>query len=52
MEQHNCLKCKENYYLSPENNNNCFKEEEKKLNWFFDSIGLKFELWMKIVYLV
>ena len=44
MEQHNCLKCKENYYLSPENNNNCFKEEEKKLNWFFDSIGLKFEL--------
>ena len=35
--QHNCIKCLYNYYPSPENNNNCYLIEEKKINWYFDS---------------
>ena len=34
--QHNCIKCKDNYYPSPENPNNCYLIEEKKINWYFD----------------
>ena len=35
--QHNCIKCLDNYYPSPENNNNCYLIVEKKINWYFDS---------------
>ena len=42
IENHNCIECKNNYYSSPENNSNCFSMEEKKINWYFDSIQSKF----------
>ena len=38
-EQHNCLKCKNNYYQSPENNTNCYLPKDKKINWYFDGNG-------------
>ena len=40
--QHNCITCWDKYYLSPENNNNCYSIDEKKKNWYFDSNTLKF----------
>ena len=42
-EQHNCIKCKNNYYKSPENPNNCYSLDEKKINWYFDSINSQFD---------
>ena len=35
--QHNCIKCRENFYPSPENKSNCFPIVFKKSNWYFDS---------------
>ena len=35
-EEHNCLKCRDNYYKSPEKETNCYLIEEKKTNWYFD----------------
>ena len=34
---HNCESCKEDYYKSPENENDCYKISEKKDNWFYDT---------------
>ena len=34
---HNCIKCRDNYYPSPENKSNCYSKEEKQINWYFDS---------------
>ena len=38
-ENHNCYEdfCKTDYYPSPSTVTNCFKEEEKKLNWFLNT---------------
>ena len=41
-DHHYCLTCKDNYYFSPENNNNCYSIEEKKINWYFDSTNSQF----------
>ena len=41
--KHNCLICKESYYPSPDNNNNCYTIDEKPANWYFDSNHSKFE---------
>ena len=41
--QHNCIKCLDNYYPSPESNSNCYLIKEKKNNWYFDSNNLKFD---------
>ena len=43
-EQHNCINCKDNYYKSPENNNNCYTIEEKKINWYLDIVNSEFYL--------
>ena len=43
-EQHNCIQCRNNYYKSPENPNNCYSLEEKKINWYFDSDNSQFGL--------
>ena len=40
--KHNCIECKENYYKSPDNNNNCFSKEEKQINWYLDEANSKF----------
>ena len=44
--EHNCLenKCKEDHYVDPTNNTNCFMITEKKTNWFFNYIEMKFEI--------
>ena len=34
---HNCESCNENYYKSPENENDCYKINEKKDNWYYDT---------------
>ena len=34
--QHNCIKCKINYYFSPEKNGNCYSYKEKEINWYLD----------------
>jgi len=46
-ESHNCFEnnCKEDYYVVPTKNTNCFKREEKKDNWYFDIEENKFGLW-------
>ena len=43
-EEHNCIedKCKEGYYKDPTKSTNCFMIEEKKSNWYFDYIEMKF----------
>ena len=43
---HNCLEgsCKKNYYQSPINKTNCYKEEEKEINWYLDRDSSKFSL--------
>ena len=43
-EDHNCLEnnCKDNYYVDPTKNTNCFKISEKKDNWYFDGEENKF----------
>ena len=43
-EEHNCLenKCKEEYYVEPTKNTNCFKISEKKSNWYFNYSEMKF----------
>ena len=43
-EDHNCFEndCKEDYYVDPTKNTNCFKIEEKKDNWYFDVEENKF----------
>ena len=45
-EDHNCLEnnCKEDYYIDPTKNTNCFKISEKKDNWYFDIEENKFGL--------
>ena len=39
---HNCKKCKNNYYPSPEIDTNCYTENEKKINWYLDESRSKF----------
>ena len=39
---HNCITCRENYYKSPTNKNNCYSLDEKKLNWYLDSANSEF----------
>jgi len=43
-DDHNCIenKCREDYYKDPTKNTNCFKISEKKTNWYFDNIEMKF----------
>ena len=41
-ENHNCITCKKNFYFSPENKNNCYSIDEKKINWYYDSIKSEF----------
>ena len=45
-ENHNCLEneCKTNYCPSPSTLTNCYKEEEKELNWFLDTTIKRFQL--------
>ena len=45
-ENHNCLpnSCKEDYYVDPEVNTNCFRPTEGKSNWYFDYEESKFSL--------
>ena len=43
-ENHNCISCKENFYSSPENNNSCYSKDEKKINWYYDSMNSEFGL--------
>ena len=45
-ENHNCYEdyCKTDYYPSPSTATNCFKEEEKKLNWFLNTTKKTFQL--------
>lgn len=45
-EDHNCLEnnCKEDYYVDPTKNTNCFKISEQKDNWYFDIEEIKFGL--------
>ena len=40
--QHNCIECKENYYKSSINNENCYSIEEKLINWYFDQTNSEF----------
>ena len=42
-ENHNCKKCKDNYYPSPVLNTSCFTIEEKKENWYFNTTLLAFD---------
>ena len=42
--RHNCITCKENFYKSPDNNNNCFSIDKKQKNWYFDEINNEFGL--------
>ena len=35
-ESHNCIKCAEEHYISPEDPKSCFMISEKKDNWYFD----------------
>ena len=42
--EHNCIECKDKYYKAPEVKSNCFSNEEKKLNWYFDSAISEFGL--------
>ena len=43
-EEHNCIEnnCKEGYYMDPTKSTNCFMVQEKKSNWYFDYIEMKF----------
>ena len=45
-ENHNCLedKCKEGYYPSPLLVTNCYKIEEKQINWYLDYTIMRFAL--------
>ena len=45
-DEHNCLpfKCKSEYYPSPSIDTNCFKEEEKEINWYLDSETKRFAI--------
>ena len=45
-EEHNCLVggCKGGYYPDPTKNTNCFTLQEKKSNWYFDYVEMKFVL--------
>ena len=45
-EHHNCLedKCKTDYFPSPSTLTNCYKEEEKELNWFLNTTIKRFQL--------
>ena len=40
--QHNCIKCKDNYYPSPINKANCFTIEEKEINWYLNTNNYEF----------
>ena len=40
--KHNCIKCMDDYYHSPENNSNCYSLEEKNINWYLDSNNSRF----------
>ena len=44
-EEHNCIpnNCKEGYYIDPTKNTNCFMIDEKKSNWYFDYVEMKFD---------
>ena len=42
--QHNCIKCKDNYYPFPINNANCYTIEEKEINWYLDINNYEFVL--------
>ena len=44
QEQHNCIECRENYYPSPLNTENCYLIEEKEKNWYFDNYISQFAL--------
>ena len=41
---HNCEKCKENYFPSPIIKSNCYTLEEKEINWYFNSDKKEFGL--------
>ena len=43
-DNHNCITCKDDYYLSPINNNNCYTIEDKKLDWYLDTMEQKFKV--------
>ncbi len=43
----NCSTCNENYFKSPENNNECYNINEKKDEWFFDKINKKYYICSK-----
>ena len=42
--QHNCIKCKNDYYPSPEKNENCYSNDDKEINWYFNTNSNKFSL--------
>ena len=43
-EDHNCIEnnCKSDYYTDPTKSTNCFMILEKKYNWYFDYVEMKF----------
>ena len=42
--QHNCIKCNNNYFFSPEKNGNCYSYKDKKINWYLDTNISEFAL--------